>query len=682
MKKNFASTLALSVFALAGFGACEQNPYPKMGGRLVLEEDKPDPVVAPFSIQVDSVVNCVEGKACSIPVAGRVPNGGKPILRFENLPKGAAYDEAAGIIAFQPDFDVVDVAKDPTQTNANFVVSVQLRSDADPIVTARRTFTISVKNVYRPFRIVYDNPMPRTIEGTKLVQKVTVSSDDFPNGPFVPTLKDQPAGTTVKTLTPNQFLVEFTPNHFYVNTTDVLEGGRYVKKSTVSFIATAPTGFSTPAQTSDWTIVDDRKAPFVSSPKELQQGPIVDFTIRAEDLNGERPPVIQVDTNVPFGRLTATRVETVPAVPGVTLPSTLFSVKWEDIPYDRIGQTHEISALICGPSAPRADTICVRHPTKVTITGNKHLPPLVNRASWPLSQLQYVKVGQSLRVPFAATDAENSALPVAVTVEPASMARVVSYANGALTVTPTATGIQQFSLKITSQFHQSTVEGFLFEALPSTWSDTVVLTGANPSTEAADLQAFLPRAEILSALYQLKDERSLKLRRTLIVTTSALATPNALPAIEAAGASVPNVLIVSPLAAMAGRLTTELRNFGIDVRGRLTGSPLTDYTLLVESGSGYDMPRQAVTLAGAATSESSSPAILDLGRSTGCRRLFSLVKTGVPNTPVGVTCKRSGANAGSLTAVGFEFSDLVLSPTDRAVVGSWMEKISRMEVVE
>lgn len=679
--KNMQRSLFSLAFAGLAFGACKQNPYPgPEAGRVVTQEDKARPVAPAFSVEVAPIVTCLENKPCPIPVLGHVPEGGKPVLRFEGLPAEATYDAAAGVINYTPSYNVVDVSADPTATVKNFEITAFLRMEGDTITTYAKKFSILVKNVYRPITVTMDQSAPRVIEGSKLTQVVRLACDDFPKaGDLTLSLKNAPAGTTITPVVgrPNEYRLEYTPTHFLAGVSDQMENGRFVKRFDIGIVGTSATGYTATANTT-WTIIDERLTPFVSAPTSLRQGPVVNFTIRAEDLNGERPPIVTLDTNVPFGRLNVQRLATTPASPGVTLPSSLYQVTWEDIPSSEIGRTRSLTASVCGPSSISRDALCVNQRIDITFTGNMHLPPQITRGNWPVSQIQYARKGVALRLPLTIRDAEIATAPVDVQILPADMARIVSYSNGTLTITPTTEGPQQFTIKATSQYSQSTFEGFLLDVLPANWAETVILAGDSSSKEVTDLQKYAPNADVLSGAYQLS-ERNLKLRKTLVLTTASLSLPSARPAIEAAAQAVPNILILSPLVGSAGRITEELRDLRVNLIGRLAGQAPRDFVLTVASGSNLDIPSVPVGLMGTETAESGSPFQLDNVAGSNCRRLFSLQKAGM-DLPVGVACKRR--TGGAIVALGFEFSDLAVTNANQGTVSAWFDKLTKLVLQE
>ena len=670
MKRKIHTSLFLTSTML--FAGCNQQPFPKVGGDIIPQEEKPNPVAPAYSIELNSIVSCSEGKECVTPMVGHVPNSGTPELSFESLPDGAVYDATEGTIRYTPGFEVVDVAKDPTQTVKSVIATAILHNQGDNVTTYRKQFTFEVRNTVRPVTISANNLAPRVTEGKKFSQVITLASEDFPNGPFYLNFQNQPQGLTftADANDPHRFTLDYTPAYDVVTTSDPMDGGHFTKVFDMSVLVTTPGGQST-SQTLSWTVVDDRRSPHVSAPTEISQGPLVNFTIRAEDPNGERAPTIQVDTNVPFGKLTAEKIETNPGVPGVSLPSTVFNVHWEDIPYDKIGQAQTIAALICGPSTTYRDSVCVKSTTQVHILGNTHPVPTINRNRWPVAKTIYFRKGSPTTAELAIADAEDRRFPVNVEILPEAMKSVVKYSNGQLEIKAATEGVQQFTVRATSQFQQSAVESFTFEALPSDWSDTVILTGGTISKEITELRDLTKRGDLLSAVFQV-NERNLQLRSNLIVTTSALADKDSLPFIEKAASMVKNVIIISPLGANSSALTGEFTGLGGIVANRLSDA-VGAYTLAVDARSGLTPPSLPLGLKGNTTSESDRPQSFEAGSGRKCKRLFSLQKAAT-DTSVGVRCQRT--SGGVLSVIGFEFSDLVLTNADRSVVGNWLMTLS------
>lgn len=676
MKRQTKSKLIGFTALLALVSACEQNPYPSSDEGTISENQlEPNPVAPPFSIEMLQVLECQEGKECKMTVKGHVPEGGRPILTFKDLPAGMTYDAANDVITFVPSFDLVDVAADPTTTAKTFVSQVELKSSNVPNTVTRRSFSITVKNVYRPITIRTGGARVTMKEGDSFTETVTVESLDFPNGPFQLNLRDAPAGVTIaQDGAPNRFRVSYSPNRFTVTVNDPAVGSRFTKTFNVGYHVSTLTGYNVESKV-EWLVQDDRLAPYVSAPLETTQGPDVNFSIRAEDLNGERAPIIRVNPTVPFGTLTVREEAVTPPTSGNVLPSRLFNVRWTDIPRTSLGQTVPVLFTVCGPSTRTEDTICKNYETKVNLVAGTRPMPLVDRTAWPLAKIQYAKVGVETTIPLPILDAETRTATASVKIMPESMATVARWENGQLKVKPLVEGAQQFSVIATSIYNQSSVEGFIFEAFPAERSDTVILTDTTFPKEVTEAQRILGGGDILSSIFQL-DARNLALRKTLVITTTAMNNPQAVAQIEKFSDSVKTVVLSTPLLEKSRKLSDEVKSLGLTIQSRL--STVANQVFALNTALGLAPLNRAASLKGNLTSESGKP--LPFGRAVlraqKCQDFLDLQRAG-SNTEnrLGALCER--ANGGTLVVLGFEIGDMALSDADTAVVKSWFEKIAQ-----
>ncbi|RYG58050.1 hypothetical protein EON80_27535 [bacterium] len=342
-----------------------------------------------------------------------------------------------------------------------------------------------------------------------------------------------------------------------------------------------------------WRVMDDRKAPSVLIPESISQGPIVNFSIRAEDPNGEMIPILKESTVVPFGVVKLTKLDSGKPNRATddTYPFVLYSVTWDQIRAEDIGKTVPLSFKFCD-SASSFTTNCTTQTMQVTITGNSHPAPVVQRSAWPVSQIGSVRVGQTLRVNVPIEDAENPRTAVTVEILPASMASSVNWFNGVLTVSPKVEGLGQFALVAKSAFDQKTIEGFFFEALPASWEPIAIISGYGPSAEALDLKALIGRGEVLSGVYQMNPSQ-LRLRDAIIVTSDALNTPDAVKNLSRVIGSVKTVIFNSPELAKSADLTKVLSSYGVSFGPRFSGN-LGDYSLNPDSSSGLKNPSDLI----------------------------------------------------------------------------------------
>ncbi len=377
MKMNFLVHSSLFFVFLAALAGCSQNPYPK-SGKFFLEQPRPTDPAPVADIDMPPFLECDEGKACSAIIRGFFGDSGTPSFSFTTasdsvstpavgLPAGAVYDADKTTLTYTPDYGTVDTAKDPSRTYKVLNIEATLRKAEDPVtVVKRRNLLITVRNTPRPLDLQFPSVPTTANEGDLLHATLTVASADFPQGPFQILIKGAPSGVTAAAGTsPNLFEITYAIPYDAVSLNDTLNPttGRYEKVYTIEYQIRIPSG-ETQSLTAALTVADTRIAPVVSYPPTLTQGPTtVDFTIRVDDLNGERAPEIHLPNTMPVGTLTLTEIPL--TTPGIR--AHLFDIRWTAIPATEIGKKFDFPFLVCGATSPTANTDCKNYVTAITI---------------------------------------------------------------------------------------------------------------------------------------------------------------------------------------------------------------------------------------------------------------------------------------------------------------------------
>ena len=663
--------LVLSLIACLALTGCKQNPYGDVSstpGQKVVTENPENNHQAPkvFSIEAPDVLECNESATCGTTILGHVPNPGNSIVQIKGLPSGATYDASTGAFSYTPDYDVVDVSKHPEQSMVNFPLTVTVRSSADSVNETSRIITLIVKNKMQPVDLEVSGSSD-VDEGTTLEQTVEVKSADFPQGPFSLSAINAPVGTEVKPVSGSStlFKVRFTPGFSF----STYNNSKSVK---ISYTASLPIGQSI-SKDETWTIDDVRQAPAISAPENITQGLDVNFSIRAEDLNGEVSPKITVSSVVPFGRISSTTVTETTGQNG-TFPSKVVIVRWDQLKTSQLGTTTPINYEVCVQRGSGSYSFCTQKKVMVTLKADVHPTPKIDRVNWKLGDLKFLKAGSPFTIGMPIFDVEDQKMPVDVKIN-SNQANAVSWSNGVLTINPIAEGILQFGIQAESIFGQKMNEDFVVEVLPSTWAKTVFFTSDSVQNETLETAKLTSSVELLSAKFQVF-ERNLALRESCVFTTEALGLAKADESLQnKMYQKVSSLIVSSPLANnLKGKIQDDLKSFGIKVLGRLSSqlshADLSSLTLVVDSRSSLESPKVPAGLKGTLSSESMDPMVFDLSRmSSNCVALFNLQKPAV-SLAVGFTCKHN--NGKTLTVLGFELADVLLNQSDSTLMGKWM----------
>lgn len=688
--RNFSfAAVGLMALAVVGLSACRQNPYPDLKGGTLQPSKPQEPwvVAPPFSVEMDSdTLEFTEGQTGVYKLVGHVPNG-NPVVTFSGLPTGATYDPKNGELKWTPDFSAGSDPQDPTVQSRTYKVTGKVRSDLDPVTSNDFGFLIVVKNVPREFRFnVISGQVFHLKEGVAYKQTLKLVNADFPNGGFRVSSKNLPLGATlaVDPVTPTDITLSFTPP---VGFTQLRKNGAayaprcqltnlYCETVEVELAATDPAGEMTVTKIK-WEIEDVRQSPQLVAPDNVADDLDVTLYLTATDLNAEVAPVLSLEGMAPFGTLTFKDVTA--ASGGTPAFSSVTEMRWTDIPADKLGTTQILKVKACAYSTPTTQTQCTTKVVNVNLAGGAHKAPEVDRAKWAFTDRLFFKVGDTVRVPLPVKDAEGNPLAPSVRVEPASAGAEVKWQADELVVTPKTAGLKQFIVTATSAFGVVNSQGFMFEALPANWSSVLIVGDPLRNKEVDAWKTMAGGGDVVSPEAAL-DERTLALRRVMIVTTTALDATESLPALEAAAATVPSVVIASPLlGSLNSGLATEMTTLGVIEKGRFSNlgySAPGNWNL--KSGImpvGYSRPINAVSLTGTLTSESDDPMSLDLKTGSSCKKVMTFSTAAGQESVELVRCERGGGK-GAMVVIGFEPGDLKFTGTDSALPAKWFKELA------
>lgn len=678
------NTLILAIWTISALGiaGCQSDPFPKDEGTLSERKAEPPRAVAPpFSLDVPAVMEFEEGKESEYKILGMVngASGGATIAVYE-LPKGATFSPADSKIKWTPDFNAGGDASSPNTLYRQYSIRVMLWKQGDSLTSIERRVQLLVKDVPREFTVQPAAVASSLPEGKEILQTIHVQSDDFPKGPFVVSSANMPAGAVIErdTSDPARFMIRYTPSFNSVTVDNEVWGSTEITKD-VSFDleVAGPKGVQSMSKI-DWKLKDVRQQPQVMAPENLTLGFDSTFTLQADDLNGETEPSITLEKTPSYGQISVQGVNTLAGLNQKNFNSYTVQVRWSEIPAEKMGTSDFLEFKICVFQSRYEKELCTHKTVNVEFAHVSGQMPVIDRSSWGMSEMKFVRVGkvEEIEVPVS----EGS-----VKILPESIAHEVQWNDGVLTLNAASPGIKQFTVQATGRTGSVQAESFVFEALPASWSKTLILGEGLRNPEIATLLRAIPGAGVANPEIQELTAKMFALRETLIISTSGLQAPEQMAAIEEGAMSVKNVIITTPLwGTLSGRLAQEISQRGIRAQGRfadITGGSVSigqyqikPTTVSALSGSSSTIVR----LTGKATSESASPLLMSVGvpvlGSPACSTLLNLEKqTGGASFQIAAECSRE--SGGKLIVSGFEWGDLDDSNPNVDVAVQWMKEL-------
>ncbi len=670
------------VLALAG---CKQNPFPEQGLITPVTPDPPRQVAPPYGLKVPARAIFEEGKPGSVSIQAWVPAPGSSRIQVVGLPAGAVFDSANLTINWTPSYSDGNDPADPTSTAREYPIQILLNNTADPTTSLSGETTLVVRDVPQTIQLVgASNSWMDENSATPFTQEIVIQSADFPNGPFQLNAAGLPAGAVLNrspgsliaftlNYTPDSSVVRFAPG-----------SARNSREFLIELTAVAPNQSKFVKQLK-WTVRDTRNYPRISSPGEVTQGPDVNFTLTAEDLNGEVAPRVTLNTPVPFGRAVLTLLREDSPLPADRNPLTIMNVGWVDIPADRVGTRQSMSFNICVNKTLTQQTYCRVESVTINLQSVARLGAAFDRAAWPMGDTKIAQEGLPAQYVLPLSDLDRPVSVPNVVVQPAELAasgEVVWDATARkVIVTPHGAGSKQFNLVATSFYGVKQTESFVYDALPRTRSRILVLGESLQNPEVAALLKILPSGvQVVNPSLQPLAARDLAFRDAVIAGTSAFKDADSLTALDLAAGRIRNVILQTPL---LGHLPTGLQA-EVAALGA-TGHPLLDLAnppapglavlhLFLDRGPGAVPPAGSFGMGGRLTPESVSPWIWETPVGSGCHTSASLQADGAGATvyPVVLRCARGGASGGRLILSGIELGDIVPTvPEDSVLLKQW-----------
>jgi hypothetical protein len=298
----------LAIALLVAVTGCKQDPFPTNGVILLEKPKEKAPILPPLVLDIPDSIEFREGEANEVAFKAKVPDPATPIVTVQDLPEGATFDSAAMKLLWTPDFAAGNEPNDPTARFRSYVVVFTLRSSLDSVTSVTRRALVTVRDVPRAIDIGVPAGDRELTEGKEFVETVTIKSEDYPDGPFNLNLTNLPQAAKVEPVTgdPKSWTIKYTPDLRAVTVEDNWSGSGHYKFLDVKYTVVLPNGTAV-SKLSKWKLVDTRQFAAISAPKNVVQGTDINFTLVAEDVNGETlsvsgstHPIISL-ANGPFG---------------------------------------------------------------------------------------------------------------------------------------------------------------------------------------------------------------------------------------------------------------------------------------------------------------------------------------------------------------------------------------------
>ncbi|MCO4795340.1 MAG: hypothetical protein KC493_16595 [Bacteriovoracaceae bacterium] len=660
--------------------ACESDPYPQSGGKIVNGRKPIQRDTAPaFSIDVASTMRFREGIESMYPVKFYVPKGTAD-YSFVGLPDGMEFDETRKKLVYKPGFFDANDPQDHMVKLKRIPVTIWLREKGNTTVAIKKDIVVEIVDNPRGFAITGSVNNANIDEGEEFERSFEFINEDFPNGDFSVKTINLPKEFDV-TVSGNQVTMKMKPDFYYVSVSDSCNyWSCYREWDEGKIEIIAPDGRRL-VQDIELKVNDERQTPKFVIPDEIEQGIEVSFIVSAMDQNAEVQPIITLKNQPRDGSITFERLNT--KLNKTELKQTHMKFNWKDIPDSRRGTTAEFRFEACVYNKSRAMSNCKTKSVEVKISEQTHSAPVITRDEWPLAHINYLALKERKTFPLQVKDGDSDSRSMgSVKIYPEAMRSMVKFERGKLVLTANKEGLHQFKVVARSIFGIETSESFTFEALPKDWSKNLNLIGSLRSNEVVANRKLIESLDLANPDFQELNTRLLSARNTLVLGTDILSNPDQLTNVEGLREKFKNIVIMSSvIPLLKGEMDAEIKKLGISYRGRfldvLQGQNLADYYFLIGKDVDLTYPKRRIKLNGLLTKESHNPLLLNKRINSTCTSALSLGDdvTGLDHL-VSVKCRRE--NGGYLLINGFEFGDMKTSTDDQEIPKSWLNKLMEL----
>jgi hypothetical protein len=663
----------VSVTFLASLIGCNANPFKGVDASVDPMPTRNE-VRPALGIDAPGLMTFDEGRAAEYEIKVVVPSG-EAVLEFEDLPRGAAWDATKGVITWTPDFTQANDPRDYNIKTREYPITVILYSSVDMTQAVRKTILLQVKDTPRAMVVQGLSASFSMKEGeSKTLGTFSVVADDYAAADVRAELKDTSIGMK---LVRSGTKAEWSLNAEYG--VEQLRVGTECRSSWScssdlpnTVILTGPDGRQH-MQDFRINLSDVRQETRTSLATELTVKGDMSQAFTVSDANKEVAPTVTLVTTPPVGIFDLRRVS-------ATAPESTYVLSWTDVPADATGQSYDIELSICnsGYGFSTNATRCRPHRMKLSVEERTIATPSIGRGDWGQENVKYVQFGKALDHTISVSAGQTGLRIRSAGIASSDTRDQVTLVGNQMRVISENPGLKTLSVTVMNSIGGVASAVFLYEVLPSTWAENVIIASYSSAPEFAEIEKLWGKASRVYHGGHNLNARALAFRKTVTVGTQSMQMPEIGTDLSFYAKNMRRILVTTPLlTSLPTDILEELNAKGLYLGKRASSVPnfsLANYALEVVPGLGT--PSKRAGLKGLTTKESVHPSFIELSlENSQCRELFGLIKPGEETEQyvIGASCPLSGGR--KIVVLGFEWSDLNLDGADAYLVKQWFERI-------
>ena len=617
MFKHYGFFLLVLSLVLTG---CNRDPYPSDGSIRLTERSEPRVPLPDLSLTVnDKLFSFEEGSLNEYKIQARYT--GTPIVSIESLPEGASYefDNETITLSWKPDYSTVRVTPSSPEGFRHHLITVWLRSAEDDLKATYAHVSMVVKNRPRPIKLKFTKKVGLVNEditdllevsnlggstdeivvieeGTKWQANLTISSEDFKDGPFevrhnvsafsgtgVNASSIPLHGLKIVKQSNTEFVLTLAPSYSYVSSAKevMTYSGKVIVHDPSNNFSEFRLAFN---------IKNKDVPPEIMLPKKFSfpsDSPNLNMTVVAYDPNEELIPrlkslkidhvSIKLDNSTTIKAFKESEDGCVSGgVIGEIKGDICLTEKSNDVNFSMALGISLKNVPLLGRSRASSNVVfefclgnrvCKEQSTTVFFEKTRYPAPLIKRFDWKKEETAYLKRGEEYFKEISVVT--NDDYGKVVEIFPEHIRNYISWGTKEIDEETVIEGLKfnfpeegifNFTLMVTSSFGVSSLENFKVEVFPEDRKKNLLLF--NSSIDNLE-NNFYKNSDFINPQASTITERDLFNRDTVVITTSALedmSEETEQRILQAIDASSGNVVIASPLIAdLSERLLSKLR---------------------------------------------------------------------------------------------------------------------------